>query len=231
MHVITLQTPSGEKLRVSMKQASVMDMRESLPRAESGEWFCLSAGGPALGDPSLSDDDFLDCIQPTYLDQGASILPGTEVFYPSGMRSADGGIRSGRVIKVVGSEVFVRSHDGAEIGVPRDAIMLSVIRPLDALSSEPDSPCSFSARQAASDDAFAAFDFGDGVDCVDANGWDSSDPLDWTRVVYLEFDDGGKDDASSTVRAFSHVRFKENGELDEVYALLADSGCMIGQPG
>lgn len=226
MHVITLQTPSGEKLRVSMKQASVMDMRESLPRAESGDWFCLSAGGPVLGDPSLSDDDFLDFIQPTYLDQDASILPGAEVFYPA--TRSDSGIRSGKVIKVVGSEVFVRSDDGAEIGVPRDAIRLSFIRPLDALSSETDSPGPLSARQAAADDAFASFDFGDGVDCVDANGWDFSGPLDWTRVVYLEFDD---DDASASTRAFFHARFTEQGDLDEVYALLADSGDFIGHQG
>jgi hypothetical protein len=78
------------------------------------------------------------------------------------------------------------------------------------------------------DESFSSYDFGDAYECGDACGWDTTDPADLTRIVYLE--DRESPDADS-FRVSFHVRFDDRGEVIEVYALDMASGGEVGSPG
>lgn len=69
---------------------------------------------------------------------------------------------------------------------------------------------------------YQEYDFGD-LHVSDSDGWDTSDPADFTRIVYLEDGTGG-----DSTRASFHVRFNPQGAVCEVYALDMASGGYIG---
>ena len=68
------------------------------------------------------------------------------------------------------------------------------------------------AMRTAANQAYEDYDFGD-CRVTDAEGWTTGlDPLDMTRIVYVEDDEGSG-------RVSFHVRFNEHGEIVEVYGL------------
>jgi hypothetical protein len=71
--------------------------------------------------------------------------------------------------------------------------------------------------------AWEGYDFGNNR-VTDSEGWDTSDPLDVTRMTYLEPEN---EDADS-FRVSFHVRFNAQGYVTEVYALDMSSGGYIG---
>lgn len=80
----------------------------------------------------------------------------------------------------------------------------------------------------AADTAFEGYDFGEGVTVADSDSWNNDDPLDLTKIVYVNFDESL--DADSEKVSF-HVRFDSNGQVLEVYALLISNGDYIGHNG
>jgi hypothetical protein len=79
------------------------------------------------------------------------------------------------------------------------------------------------AMQQLASTAWQGYDFGSNR-VVDSDGWDTSDPLDVTRMTYLEPEN---EDADS-FRVSFHVRFNEQGYVTEVYALDMASGGYVG---
>lgn len=85
-------------------------------------------------------------------------------------------------------------------------------------------------RQAAADDAFAAYQFGEGIQVVESDNWNRDDPNDWTKVVYVQYADDPA--VADSHKVSFHVRFVGKGsKIDEVYALEMEKGGDIGQPG
>lgn len=76
-------------------------------------------------------------------------------------------------------------------------------------------------KHKAAEDAWQNYDFGD-LRVSDSEGFDTSDALDYTRIAYLE------DDTDGSIRVSFHVRFSEQGEVIEVYALDVGTGNYIG---
>ena len=76
-------------------------------------------------------------------------------------------------------------------------------------------------KHKAAEDAWTNYDFGD-LRVTDSGGFDTSDALDYTRIAYLE------DDTDDSIRVSFHVRFSEQGEVIEVYALDVGTGNYIG---
>lgn len=74
---------------------------------------------------------------------------------------------------------------------------------------------------------YQRYDFGENVIVVDQNGWESDGSPDFTRIVFVEFDDSP---AESSHSISFHVKFKDNQslEIEEVYGLLMSSGNEIG---
>ncbi|MCL4222797.1 MAG: hypothetical protein KJZ65_15675 [Phycisphaerales bacterium] len=83
-------------------------------------------------------------------------------------------------------------------------------------------------RESMADALFEHYDFGDGVQVLNHGCWDSSDPLDFTKTVYVEYQDDAPD-ADSRKVSF-HVRFTARGSALEAYALECDRGQDIGVP-
>lgn len=83
-------------------------------------------------------------------------------------------------------------------------------------------------RESMADALFEHYDFGDGVQVLDHGRWNTSDPLDFFKTVYVEYQDDAPD-ADSRKVSF-HVRFTERGAALETYALECDSGQVIGVP-
>jgi hypothetical protein len=79
------------------------------------------------------------------------------------------------------------------------------------------------AMQQLASTAWESYDFSTNR-VTDSEGWDTSDPLDVTRVTYLEPEN---EDADS-FRVSFHVRFNEQGYVTEVYALDIASGGYVG---
>ncbi len=83
-------------------------------------------------------------------------------------------------------------------------------------------------RESMADTLFEHYDFGDGVQVLDHGCWDTSDPLDFIKTVYIEHQDDAPDADSHKVSF--HVRFTERGAALEAYALECDKGKDIGVP-
>ncbi len=83
-------------------------------------------------------------------------------------------------------------------------------------------------RESMADTLFEHYDFGDGVQVLDHGRWDTSDPLDYIKTVYVEHQDDTPDADSHKVSF--HVRFTERGAAREAYALECDRGQDIGVP-
>ena len=78
-------------------------------------------------------------------------------------------------------------------------------------------------KQTAAEEAYQDYDFGD-LGVTDSEGWDTSDPLDYTRIVHLE----AREDEECTYRVSFHVRFNEQGNVVEAYGLDMATGNYIG---
>lgn len=76
------------------------------------------------------------------------------------------------------------------------------------------------------DALFEHYDFGDGVQVLDHGRWDTRDPLDFTKTVYVEYQDDAPN-ANSHKVSF-HVRFTWCGAAREAYALECENGREIG---
>jgi len=82
-------------------------------------------------------------------------------------------------------------------------------------------------REALADSLFEHYDFGDGVQVLSHDRWDSSDPDDWVKRVYVCYEDDAPEDDSHLVSF--HVRFSNGGASQEAYALECDGGQQIGR--
>lgn len=76
--------------------------------------------------------------------------------------------------------------------------------------------------------AFEYYCFGEDVEVTGADGWDSSDSSDFTRMVYIS---GPTDAGDSADRVSFHVRFDPDGVVRGVYGLLMSNGGRIGALG
>jgi hypothetical protein len=79
-------------------------------------------------------------------------------------------------------------------------------------------------KEVQADDAFEGYDFGDNVEVEDSDHWDTNEPLDYTKIVYVRY--AVTDETTSKVSL--HVRFYPNGSIQEVYALEMTGGNYIG---
>lgn len=79
------------------------------------------------------------------------------------------------------------------------------------------------SKATAAEEAYQDYDFGT-LRVTDSEGWDTSDPLDHTRIVYLE----AVEDPDCSYRASFHVRFNEAGNIVEVYSLDLATGNHLG---
>ena len=96
---------------------------------------------------------------------------------------------------------------------------LNAINALNALGSPLD------ARTRVADNELANYDFGEGVSVVGKPSWDTSEPDDLTKLVYVEFEDAPADACS---KVSFHVRFAQGMEVAEAYGLLVSNGGCIG---
>lgn len=79
------------------------------------------------------------------------------------------------------------------------------------------------------DAAFEAYEFGEGVTVVEDDNWDSNNPRDLTKIVYVTYDDDLEE--AETHKISFHVRFAEDGSVEDVYGLDMESGNDIGRRG
>lgn len=77
------------------------------------------------------------------------------------------------------------------------------------------------------DEAFEAYNFGESVHVVEYDHWDTSDPNDLTRIVYVEAPEGASPETPSDKISF-HVHFSPSGRLMEAYALDMRTGSDVG---
>lgn len=76
------------------------------------------------------------------------------------------------------------------------------------------------------DQQFESYNFGPGVTCLEHGNWNTDDPRDYTKMVYVSFDDGPE--AADSHRLSFHVRFDATGKDTEAYALDVDTGNEVG---
>ena len=80
-------------------------------------------------------------------------------------------------------------------------------------------------REGIADDMFGDYNFGSEMEVVSQQSWNTEQPDDLTKIVYVKFDDD-QPDADSHKLSF-HVRF-EHGQVDDVYALDMETGNDVG---
>lgn len=95
---------------------------------------------------------------------------------------------------------------------------------IDRLDGNPPSACSL---EVLADREFELYDFGEGVMVLDHGRWNTSDPRDYTKIAYVEFEDDAPEADSHKVSF--HVRFDAAGKVTVAYALECDKGQEIGQ--
>ncbi|WP_321935353.1 hypothetical protein [Paraburkholderia sp. J8-2] len=74
---------------------------------------------------------------------------------------------------------------------------------------------------------FIEYDFGDGVQVLDHNGWETGGDAKYSKCVFLQYDDDAPD--ADSHKATFHVHFKADGTVEDAYALEVGSGNRIGQ--
>lgn len=84
-------------------------------------------------------------------------------------------------------------------------------------------------REGLAEDALASYEFGDDVEVVGQDGWDSTDLNDFTKIVYVQARDSDPDQDSE--RLSFHVRFDDMGQVSEAYALCMRTGSEVGSHG
>lgn len=83
------------------------------------------------------------------------------------------------------------------------------------------------AREDAAQRAFEDYDFGDGISILDHRAWDTTDPRDYIKIAYAEYDG---DQADTPERKISfHVVFGANGKVEDIYGLDVQTGEMLGE--
>ena len=81
-------------------------------------------------------------------------------------------------------------------------------------------------RDLISQEMYEKYDFGSGVVVTDSEGWGKDGTSDFTKIVYVEFDD---EPSEASHRISFHVKFKDNSEeVEDVYGLLMSNGSEIG---
>ena len=81
-------------------------------------------------------------------------------------------------------------------------------------------------RDLISQEMYEKYDFGSGVIVTDDDGWEKDGSSDFTRIVYVEFNDEPSEESH---RVSFHVKFKDNSEeVEDVYGLLMSNGSEIG---
>ncbi len=121
-----------------------------------------------------------------------------------------------------------RSIEDALAALDEALTVGDVIGP-DSTTLRPPAFC-LADRIALADEEFECYEFGDDVKVVSSSNWDTSDPLDLTKIVYIDDVDGGQGITDSERVSF-HTRFHEDGTVSEVYGLLMRTGAEIGQRG
>jgi len=86
-------------------------------------------------------------------------------------------------------------------------------------------------RDAKADNAFESYLFGydttvDMVDIIDCVAWNKDDKNDFTKIVYASYKDDPENSDSHKISF--HVRFNDDGGVEDVYALEVKSGNNIG---
>lgn len=71
--------------------------------------------------------------------------------------------------------------------------------------------------------AYERYNFGPDVQFIESDAWDTSEPEDFTRLLYITFT--GEEEST---RVSFHVRFDETGAVDDVYGLETRGGNEIG---
>ncbi|ABO59700.1 hypothetical protein LA345_40825 (plasmid) [Burkholderia vietnamiensis] len=82
------------------------------------------------------------------------------------------------------------------------------------------------AKREVAQSQFEAYDFGTGVMVHGHDLWETGDARDFTKIAYLEYPEDEPDTDSH--KATFHVRFDDQGNFSEAYALEVASGNMIG---
>ena len=81
-------------------------------------------------------------------------------------------------------------------------------------------------RDLIAQEMYEKYDFGENVNVTDDEGWEKDRTSDFTKIVYVEFDD---EPSESSHRVSFHVKFKDNSaEVEDVYGLLMSNGSEIG---
>ena len=79
---------------------------------------------------------------------------------------------------------------------------------------------------AKADEILAAYLFGNEVTVVDHDNWNTDDPEDFTKIVYVSYEDSPPEADSHKVSF--HVRFDKSESVTDGYALDMAKGCDIG---
>lgn len=79
------------------------------------------------------------------------------------------------------------------------------------------------------DNAWQQYNFGEGVSVAASDRWNTDDENDFTKIVYVTYDDDPAD--ADPHKVSFHVRFNGNGQVEEVYALEMNHGNEVGFPG
>lgn len=85
------------------------------------------------------------------------------------------------------------------------------------------------SRESLADEAFGGYFFGEGVYVVESDNWHTCDKDDFTRIVYVRYDDDMP--GADSHKVSFHVRFTPDGVVNEVYALEMEHGQQIGTCG
>ena len=83
------------------------------------------------------------------------------------------------------------------------------------------------AQEEVAQNAYENYNFGEGVTVVDDEGWESDGTSDFTKKVYVEFDDAASE-SSHTISFHAKFKEKDSVELEDVYGLLMSNGSEIG---
>ena len=130
------------------------------------------------------------------------------------------------------------SSHGVESELPHELAAVKVANPVEwaeaclefaAYGSPFETGSLVKSRGNIADDVLAAYDFGEGVTVVEQDNWNTDDPNDYTKIVYVEYVDE-KPEGDSHKVSF-HVRFNPDGSIDDAYALEMDGGNDIGHRG
>lgn len=84
---------------------------------------------------------------------------------------------------------------------------------------------SLQEKQLVANQAFENYEFGDGLEIVGTDGWDTTDPQDFIRVAYARNTDNPNKDSE---KISFHVRFDQADLVEDVYALECKHGTEIG---